>query len=43
MPREHVAQEFGVSQTTIKRAVRGARSTPVPAVHPALLKGYARA
>lgn len=43
MPREHVAQEFGVSQTTIKRAIRGARSTAAPAVHPALLKGYARA
>lgn len=43
MPRDHVAREFGVSQTTIKRALRGARSTPPPAVHPALLKGYARA
>lgn len=43
MPREHVAREFGVSQTTIKRALRGARSAPPPAVHPALLKGYARA
>ncbi len=42
-PREHVAREFGVSQTTIKRALRGARSTPPPPVHPALLKGYARA
>ncbi|KRG42609.1 hypothetical protein ARC63_11265 [Stenotrophomonas geniculata ATCC 19374 = JCM 13324] len=43
MPREHVAREFGVSQTTIKRALRGARSAPPTAVHPALLKGYARA
>ncbi|HDS1132276.1 TPA: helix-turn-helix domain-containing protein [Stenotrophomonas maltophilia] len=43
MPRDHVAREFGVSQTTIKRALRGARIALPPAVHPALLKGYARA
>ncbi|HGM7095549.1 MULTISPECIES: helix-turn-helix domain-containing protein [Stenotrophomonas] len=43
MPRDHVAREFGVSQTTIKRALRGARTALPPAVHPALLKGYARA
>ena len=28
---------------TIKRAVRDARCTPPPPVHPALLKGYIRA
>ncbi|KAG1293466.1 hypothetical protein G6F64_013548 [Rhizopus arrhizus] len=43
MPRDHVAREFGVSQPPIKRALRDARSAPPPAVHPALLKGYARA
>lgn len=43
MPREHIAREFGVSQTTIKRAVRCARATPPPPVHAGVLKGYARA
>jgi len=42
MPRDAIAAEFGVSQTTIKRAVRGARAV-MPPVHAGVLNRYPRA